>query len=63
MKKKNKEIESEERIKKIQGREKSFPNLGRVRIVSSKRPFVKLMISCVGAEHVLVRKSDLLSVL
>ena len=39
---KRKEIESEERIKKIQGREKSFPSYGRVRIVSSKRPFVKL---------------------
>ena len=41
---KHKEIESEERIKKIQGREKSFPSYGRVkmRIVSFKRPFVKL---------------------
>ena len=40
----HKEIESEERIKKIQGREKSFPSYGRVkmRIVSFKRPFVKL---------------------
>ena len=41
---KHKEIESEERIKKIQGREKSFPSYGRVKmtIVSFKRPFVKL---------------------
>lgn len=60
---KHKEIESEERkIQKIQGREKSFPSYGRVRIVSSKRRFVKLMISCVGTEHVPVRKSHPLSV-
>ena len=49
-------------FKKIQGREKSFPSYGRVRIVSSKRRFVELMISCVGTEHVPVRKSHPLSV-
>lgn len=41
---KHKEIESEARIEKIQGREKMFPSYGRakMRTVSFKRPFVKL---------------------